>query len=134
MNRLMQCAAGLFLAFLLQQPARAVDVRAIRLWAGPDHTPVGVDPSGNAQPSLQVPRNPQRVVLDVRGARLGKALRKVPSGSGAVKRVRMSHGSSGNLRVVLDLSRPIQAKSFITKPNAHYGYRLVVDLAGASAG
>jgi N-acetylmuramoyl-L-alanine amidase len=134
MNRLMQCAAGLLLAFLLQQPARAVDVRAIRLWAGPDNTRVVVDLSANAQHSLQVLHNPERVVLDVPGARLAKALRGVPSGSGAVRRVRMSHSPSGNLRVVLDLARPIQAKSFITKPNAHYGYRLVVDLAGAAAG
>jgi N-acetylmuramoyl-L-alanine amidase len=133
MNRLMQCTAGLLLAFLLQQPARAVDVRAIRLWAGPDNTRVVVDLSGNAQHSLQVLHNPERVVLDVPGARLAKALRAVPGGSGAVKRVRMSQGPSGNLRVVLDLSRPIQAKSFLTKPNAHYGYRLVVDLAGGGA-
>ena len=129
----MQCAAGLVLAFLLQQPARAVDVRAIRLWAGPDSTRVVVDLSGSAQHSLAVLHNPERVVLDVPGARLAKALRAVPAGTGAVKRVRMSHGPSGNLRVVLDLSRPIQAKSFLTKPNAHYGYRLVVDLAGVGA-
>ena len=133
MNRLMQCAAGLLLAFLWLKPAHAIDVRAIRLWAGPDNTRVVVDLSGNAQHSLQVLHNPERVVLDVPGARLAKALHAVPAGSGAVKRVRMSHGPSGNLRVVLDLSRPIQAKSFITKPNAHYGYRLVVDLAGAGA-
>ncbi|HEV7359255.1 MAG TPA: N-acetylmuramoyl-L-alanine amidase [Steroidobacteraceae bacterium] len=133
MNRLMQCAAGVMLAFLLLQPAHAVDVRAVRLWAGPDNTRVVVDLSANAQHSLQVLHNPERVVLDVPGARLAKPLRGVPAGTGAVKRVRMSHSPSGNLRVVLDLSRPIQAKSFITKPNAHYGYRLVVDLAGAGA-
>src|SRR5882757_5221604 len=134
MNRVMQCAAGLILAFLVQQPARAVDVRAVRLWAGPDSTRVVVDLSGSAQHSLQVLHNPERVVLDVPGARLAKTLHAVPKGSGAVKRVRMSHSPSGNLRVVLDLSRPIQAKSFLTTPNAHYGYRLVVDLAGAGAG
>src|SRR5882724_12041706 len=124
MNRLMQCAAGLLLAFLWLKPAHAVDVRAIRLWAGPDNTRVVVDLSGNAQHSLQVLHNPERVVLDVSGARPAKALRAAPAGTGAVKRVRMSHSPSGNLRVVLDLSRSIQAKSFITKPNAHYGYRL----------
>lgn len=129
----MQSAAGLLLAFSLQQPARAVDVRAVRLWAGPDTTRVVVDLSGNAQHTLQVLHNPERVVLDVPGARLAKALRTVTSGSGAVKRVRMSHSPSGNLRVVLDLSRPIQAKSFVTPPNAHYGYRLVVDLGGGGA-
>jgi N-acetylmuramoyl-L-alanine amidase len=133
MNRLMQCVAGLLLAFLWLKPAHAVDVRAIRLWAGPESTRVVVDLSGNAQHSLQVLHNPERVVLDVPGARLAKALRAVPSGTGAVKRVRMSHSPSGNLRVVLDLARPTQAKSFVTPPNAHYGYRLVVDLGGGGA-
>jgi N-acetylmuramoyl-L-alanine amidase len=133
MIRFMQCAAGLLLALLLQQPARAVDVRAVRLWAGPDSTRVVVDLSGNAQHSLGVLHNPERVVLDVPGARLAKALRVPPAGTGAVRRVRMSHSTSGNLRVVLDLAHPAQAKSFLTTPNAHYGYRLVVDLTGAGA-
>ena len=130
----MQCAAGLVLAFLLQQPARAVDVRAIRLWAGPDTTRVVVDLSGNAQHSLALLHNPERVVLDVSGARLAKALHAAPAGAGAVRRVRMSHSPSGNLRLVLDLARPIHAKSFLTTPNAHYGYRLVVDLGGGGGG
>jgi hypothetical protein len=44
MNRLLyQCAGGLLLATLLLQPAGAVDVHAIRLWAGPDSTRVVVD-------------------------------------------------------------------------------------------
>ncbi len=130
MTRLMRCA-GVLLAFLWLEPAFAVDVRAVRLWAGPESTRVVVDLSGNAQHSLAVLHNPERVVLDVPGARLAKSLRGVPAGAGAVKRVRMSHSPSGNLRVVLDLAQPIQAKSFVSKPNAHYGYRLVVDLGGA---
>ena len=61
-----------------------------------------------------------------------KSAHTAPSGAGAVKSVRMSRSPSGNLRVVLDLARPVQAKSFLSLPNAHYGYRLVVDLAGVS--
>jgi N-acetylmuramoyl-L-alanine amidase len=113
---------------LLCAPARAVDVRAIRLWAGPDSTRVVLDLSGNAQHSLQVLKNPDRVVLDVAGARLAGGARMVPAGAGSVKLVRMAHRSTGELRVVLDLSRPIQAKSFLTAPNKRYGYRLVIDL------
>src|SRR5229473_294428 len=60
------------------------------------------------------------------------SISRVPRGTGAVKRVRMSHNPSGNLRLVLDLTQPVQAKSFLSAPNAHYGYRLVVDLAAAS--
>jgi N-acetylmuramoyl-L-alanine amidase len=133
MNRLLcQWASGLLLATLLLQPARAVDVRAIRLWAGPDSTRVVVDLSGTAQHSLLLLHNPERVVIDVSGAHLAKSAHSAPRATGAVKSVRMSHSPSGNFRLVLDLARPAQAKSFLSTPNAHYGYRLVVDLGGAN--
>src|SRR5271155_2790627 len=133
MNGLLgQWAGGLLLATLLLQPARAVDVRAIRLWAGPDNTRVVVDLSGTAQHNVLLLHNPERVVIDVSGARLAKSAQRAPPGAGAVRDVRMSHSPSGNFRLVLDLARPIQAKSFLSAPNAHYGYRLVVDLDGAA--
>jgi N-acetylmuramoyl-L-alanine amidase len=133
MNRLLlQCCLGLLLATVLLQSAFAVEVRDVRLWAGPDSTRVVVDLSGSAKHRLAVLHNPERVVLDVSGARFGRGAHMPPAGAGAVRRVRMSRSSSGNLRVVLDLARPIQAKSFLTTPNAHYGYRLVIDLGGAA--
>ncbi|MDP9010148.1 MAG: N-acetylmuramoyl-L-alanine amidase [Pseudomonadota bacterium] len=132
MSRLLQCCLGSLLAAVLLSPAFAVDVRDVRLWAGPDSTRVVVDLSGRAQHSLLVLHNPERVVLDVSGARLGRGAVKPPAGAGAVKQVRMSRNASGNLRLVFDLARPIQAKSFLTTPNAHYGYRLVIDLGVAA--
>src|SRR5258708_5167183 len=132
MNRLMLWAGGLLLAPLLPHSARAVDVRGVRLWSEPDNTRVVVDLSGTARHSLLILHHPERVVLDVSGARLAKSAHSVPPGTGAVKRVRMSHSPSGNLRLVLDLAQPVQAKSFLSAPNARYGYRLVVDLAAAS--
>jgi N-acetylmuramoyl-L-alanine amidase len=123
----------MLLATALTLPAHAVDVRAVRLWAGPDSTRVVLDLSGSAAHSLQVLKNPDRVVLDVEGARLAGAARVAPAGVGAVKQVRMARRPSGELRIVLDLARPIQAKSFLAAPNDHYGYRLVIDL-GVSAG
>jgi N-acetylmuramoyl-L-alanine amidase len=121
------------LATVLLLPAHAVDVRAVRLWAGPDSTRVVLDLSGSAQHSLQVLKNPDRVVLDVAGARLAGSAHTAPAGAGAVKQVRMARRPSGELRIVLDLVRPIQAKSFLTAPNDRYGYRLVIDL-GVSQG
>src|SRR6202167_2748702 len=109
-------------------PAHAVDVRAVRLWAGPDSTRVVLDLSGSAQHSLQVLKNPDRVVLDVAGARLAGSAHAAPAGAGAVKQVRMARRPSGELRIVLDLVRPIQAKSFLAAPNDRYGNRLVIDL------
>jgi len=64
-------------------------------------------------------------------ARLARGAR-APGAVGAVKQVRMAGRPSGELRIVLDLSRPIRAKSFLAEPNNHYGYRLVIDLGGAT--
>ena len=122
---------SLLLAIVLASPAHAVEVRAVRLWAGPDGTRVVLDLSGSAQHSLQVLKNPDRVVLDVSRARMARGAR-APNAAGAVKQVRMAGRPSGELRIVLDLSRPIRAKSFLAEPNNHYGYRLVIDLGGAT--
>jgi N-acetylmuramoyl-L-alanine amidase len=120
------------LASMLASAAFAVDVRDVRLWAGPDSTRVVVDLSDRAQHSLLVLKNPDRVVLDVAGARLA-AGSHTPAGTGAVKQVRMARRPSGEVRIVLDLAHPIQAKSFLTTPNDRYGYRLVIDLTGAAS-
>jgi N-acetylmuramoyl-L-alanine amidase len=132
MNRVSRRVLGLLLGTLLLKPALAVDVRDVRLWASPDSTRVVLDLSGSAQHSLAVLQNPDRVVLDVAGARLAKGARTPSQGAGSVRQVRLAHRPSGELRIVLDLSRPIQAKSFLTTPNAHYGYRLVIDLGSVA--
>jgi len=124
--------AILALAIVWIAPARAVEVRAVRLWASPEGTQVVLELSGSAKHSLLLLKNPDRVVLDVSAAHLSPAARKPPA-AGVVKEVRMARRPSGELRVVLDLTRPIRAKSFLATPNDRYGYRLVVDLGGAVA-
>jgi N-acetylmuramoyl-L-alanine amidase len=108
-----------------------VDIRAVRLWAGPDNTRVVLDLSGGAQHSLALMKNPDRVVLDVSGADLSGGARALPAAAGVVKQVRMAKRPTGELRIVFDLTRPVRVKSFLARPNEHYGYRLVLDLAGA---
>jgi N-acetylmuramoyl-L-alanine amidase len=122
------------LATLLLQRAYAVDVRGIRLWAGPDNTRVVLDLSASAQHKLKVLRKPDRVVVDVAGARLASGVRTAPAGTGAVKKLRLAPQPAGGVRIVLDLARPVQAKSFLAAPNSRYGYRLVIDLGGANQG
>src|SRR5882724_7251292 len=68
------------LSTLLLLPAHAVDVRAIRLWAGPESTRVVLDLSGSTQHTLQVLKNPDRVVLDVADARLARGARRYRDG------------------------------------------------------
>ncbi len=118
---------------LASLPAHAVQVRDLRLWAGPDSTRLVLDLTGRAQHSLLVLKNPDRVVLDVPGAEMAAGAHTLPQAAGAVKQLRLARRPSGELRIVLDLSRPIQAKSFLAEPNDRYGYRLVIDLAGVAA-
>ncbi len=75
--------------------------------------------------------NPDRVVLDLSNARAGRLQKVAGSGAGWLKRIRSASRNGGDLRLVLDLSRPAEPRSFILKPNKKYGYRLVLDLAAA---
>ena len=109
---------------------RAADVRAVRVWAGPEATRIVLDLSASAPHNLTVLHNPERVVLDIPGARLKSS--SAPTGGGAIRRVRLAQRPH-DVRVVMELSRPALPKSFLSRPNNRYGYRLVVDLSAAAA-
>jgi N-acetylmuramoyl-L-alanine amidase len=119
-------------ATLLAVPAGAVEIRAVRLSAGPEGTRVVMDLSSRASHSVMTLKNPDRIVIDVSGARLAPEARRAPGGTGAIKQVRMAHNASGE-RIVLDLSRSMRAKSVLSTPIGRSGYRLVVELAGRGA-
>jgi N-acetylmuramoyl-L-alanine amidase len=128
----LKIAAALVVTTLSWSSAHAVDVRGVRVWAAPDSTRVVLDLTGSASHSLVVMHNPERVVLDVPGGHLARGAHPAVRGSGAVKDVRLTP-ISGQLRVVLNLARASQAKSFLAKPNNRYGYRLVIDLGSPAA-
>jgi len=116
---------------LLAGTAQAVEVRELRLWAGPDHTRVVLELSGPAAHNLFTLRDPERVVIDMSDATLAAAA-AVPAGQGVVRQVRFGTRDDGSLRVVLDLQANVQSKSFVVAPNETYGHRLVIDLAAAA--
>jgi N-acetylmuramoyl-L-alanine amidase len=130
--QLPRIVCALVVTSLAFSSAHAVDVRNVRVWAAPDSTRVVVDLSGSAPHTLAVMHDPERVVLNVAGARLAKGVKAASKAGGAVKDVHMI-ARPGQLRVVLDLTRFAHAKSFLAKPSKRYGYRLVVDLVPAAA-
>ncbi|MBI3560184.1 MAG: N-acetylmuramoyl-L-alanine amidase [Gammaproteobacteria bacterium] len=109
--------------------AQAVTVEGLRLWPAPDHTRLVFDLDGPVQHSLFTLADPQRVVIDLNAADITAALPTLSKSSEAVvKDIRYAKRGQTDLRVVLDLSRPVKAKSFSLKPQGEYGYRLVLDL------
>jgi N-acetylmuramoyl-L-alanine amidase len=116
------------LLILAAGTAQAVEVRDLRLWAGPDHTRVVLELSGPTAHNLFALRDPDRVVIDLAGATRA-ASASAPAAQGVVRQVRFGTRDDGSLRVVLDLQAGVQSKSFYVAPNESYGHRLVVDLA-----
>jgi N-acetylmuramoyl-L-alanine amidase len=125
--------AAVLASSVLASRVHAVEVRDVQLTAGPDGTRVVLDLSGSVPHSLAMLKNPDRVVLDLAGARLARGALASPVAAGAVKQVRVGRRPSGELRIVFDLSRQIRAKSYLAEPNKHSGYRLVIELNGAAA-
>ncbi len=127
MKRLL--AAGLLLLTTLAQAGNApVQVQGVRLWAAPDNTRVVFDTSAAAEHRLFVLANPDRLVIDLKGARLAPDFKKRLQAAGLVKGLRTAPRNKTDLRVVLDLKRPVRPRSFVLKPNDQYGHRLVIDL------
>ena len=106
----------------------AVDIAGMRIWTAPDHTRLVFDTSAQIEHKLFRLRDPERLVIDLKQSAMktrpdaGKFINRHISG------LRYSTQKGGDLRVVLDLKQPVRPKSFLLKPNAEYGHRLVLDL------
>lgn len=125
----------LFLLPLIVAAAPALhEVQGIRMWTAPDNTRLVFDVSGPVTHKVFPLRDPERLVIDLETSRLGPAVRTDSLRQGLVKRVRHAPRQGHDLRVVLDLTKPVRPKSFLLKPNDQYGHRLVIDLHDLEAG
>jgi len=107
--------------------AEAVNFESVRLWAAPDNTRVVFDVSGPHSYKLFSLENPDRVVVDVHAGRIANTLNAEKVSGGLVKGVRVARNKPDILRIVFDLQRRTQPRSFSLKPNGQYGHRLVID-------
>ncbi len=127
--------AGLTATLTLMIPARKVLARAKTALTGvrvsqsnSDHTRVVFDLSGTAKHSLFTLSSPNRVVVDLKGVRKSTALVSDDNKTQLLSGIRSAVRNNDDLRIVLDLDSKVRPRSFILKPDAHQGYRLVVDM------
>jgi len=92
-----------------EAPRRAV-VHGIRFFSLGDATRVTIDLDRKTGFSRARLRNPERIYFDLAGADLSEGLadRAIPVGSGPLERIRAGRHSSSAVRVVLDLSSPVE--------------------------
>lgn len=105
-------------------------VEGVRVWSAPDHSRLVFDVDGPIEHSMFTLDKPHRVVIDLKDSRLKGNLSKPTSDDRFITNLRYSKRNKSDLRVVLDLKNRAKPNSFVLKPNAQYGYRLVVDLQG----
>ncbi len=110
------------------QAFAASEVRSVRIWRAPDNTRLVFDLSGPVQHNVFTLSAPDRIVVDVSGARLATAFEHLALSNTPITSVRSAQRAPDQLRVVIDLSRAVSPKSFTLAPNQQYGHRLVVDL------
>ncbi len=120
-------AAALFCLVSVCHAAQ-VQVQNLRMWPAPDHTRLVFDISGPVDHTLFTLDDPHRVVIDVRKSRLSTTLGNSSSAENLVMRIRSAPRNQRDLRLVLDLKRPVRPNSFVLRPSGTYGHRLVVDL------
>jgi N-acetylmuramoyl-L-alanine amidase len=112
--------------------AVAVEVGPPRLWESPEHTRVVFDLSRPGEHKVFTLDDPPRVVIDLRGATLGRNFAP-PAAKGIVRNVRTGTPEKGVLRIVIDTTAKARPRSFLLTPAQNRGHRLVVDLTPAGA-
>lgn len=126
--RLRTLVCGIWAMLAVTQVLAASDVRSVRLWRAPDNTRLVFDLSGPVQHNLFTLTAPDRIVIDVNGAKLATSLDQLALQNTPIKGLRSAQRNEDNLRVVIDLTAGVTPKSFTLEPNQQYGHRLVVDL------
>ena len=108
--------------------AKTVTIDNVRIWAAPESTRVVFDISGPVKHKLFTLTGPDRTVIDIKNSRIVKINNQPKPQDNYLKGIRSATRNKNDLRIVLDLKKPIKYKIFQLQPNKHYGHRLVIDL------
>ena len=120
----------LILCFMLPISVLAgqVTMQNVRIWAAPDNTRVVFDVSGPVEHKLELLSNPDRLAVDIKNAKMTQTISQPVNADKYLKSVRSAERGKSDLRVVFDLKKNIEMRSFLLQPNRQYGHRLVIDL------
>ena len=122
------CLSVLFCYSLSAVPAIAGTVKDIRIWQSPDKTRLVLDLSSSVKHTLFTLDNPGRLVVDLDDTAFKANVSKLSLKDTPVSNIRWGTRNKSDTRVVLDLRTVVRANSFLLRPNATYGHRLVIDL------
>jgi len=113
----------------LEANATQTTIDGLRVRPSPERTRVVFDLGHPADYKIFTLENPDRVVIDIRSAALRVDVNALKLSGTQIKGIRTGNRNRGrDIRVVLDLDRALQPRSFVLEPIMQYGNRLVIDL------
>lgn len=115
-------------AFALPFSVNATQIRNARLWRSDSKLRLVFDLSGPVQYKTFTLGAPERIIIDISGARLEGNFSQLALENTPIKGIRSGHFGQGDTRIVLDLVSPVQLNSFLLGPDGAQGNRLVLDL------
>jgi N-acetylmuramoyl-L-alanine amidase len=103
-------------------------IQGMSLSATGDQTSLVIALSAESRYRLFSLPAPERVVIDFESTRLAAAALPLPSGSGAVRQVRVANRLDGSVRIVLDLVAQVEPRGSMRDASDSGGSQFVVDL------
>ena len=108
--------------------AVGAQVKDIRLSKNKNYVRLVFDLDNIADHSLFALQGPDRVVLDVKNARMPHGMVDRVQANSLIRSIRSGVRNDKDLRVVFDLSEEVSPRSFLLAPSGKSGHRLVIDL------
>jgi N-acetylmuramoyl-L-alanine amidase len=120
-------------ALSLPLGAYATQIRNARIWRSDDKLRLVLDLSGPVQYKTFTLTSPDRLIIDISGARLTGDFNQLALTNTPIKSIRSGHyGTGDDTRIVLDLTAPVKLNSFLLGPEGSQGHRLVLDMGDSA--
>lgn len=119
--------SALALLLVAISTAQAAEVKALRIFAGPEYTRAVFDVSAPVDYKLFDLTGPDRLVLDLKSSTFAIGFESAEA-KGLLKAIRNGRTGKNDLRVVFDIGEGVRPKSLLLPPTEKFGYRLVLDL------
>ena len=104
-------------------------VNSLRYWTTPDQSRITLDVSASAsQNKVQFFDNPARLVIDLPNAVAAKELSQPPASHPLFSSIRVGTKNSTDLRIVIDLKKPLSTKTTTLHTDALGNNKFVVEL------
>lgn len=110
----------------------ATQILSARLWNSAAKLRLVLDLSGPVHYKTFTLSAPERLIVDLSGARLNGDFSQLALANTVIRSIRSGHFGQGDTRIVLDLNQPVQLNSFLLPPQDGQGHRLVLDLASST--